>query len=174
MKTIRRGGDYLRAADPEWSNPLDGNYSMEHGGRWNPPKSFPIVYLCRDVKVARANVERKFSGQPFGPEDLDPKEAPVLVTTHVPLKNYLDVITDDGCIAAGFPDSYPFDSKGKIIPHATCQPIGQAAWDGRTPGLASRSAAINPTDTGEELAWFQRSKKLKQKNIQSFVEWFFS
>ena len=44
----------------------------ERGGRWNPPESFPVVYLCRSVPVARANVYRKLEGQPYGPEDLRP------------------------------------------------------------------------------------------------------
>ena len=172
MKTIRRSGDYLRVADPEWDDPLDGNYSMRQGGRWNPPGSFPVIYLCMDIKVARANVERKFKDQPFGPEDLDPKEAPALVTTRIPLKNFIDVITDAGCIATGLPASYPFDVKGKMVTHETCQPIGQEAWDSNSPGVASRSAALEAPDGGEELAWFQRRTKLKLKNVQHFDEWY--
>ena len=34
---MRRGGDYLRVADPAWADPLDGRFSARRGGRWNPP-----------------------------------------------------------------------------------------------------------------------------------------
>ena len=74
----------MRVADPDWDDPLDGRYAGERGGRWNPPESFPVVYLCRSVPVARANVYRKLEGQPYGPEDLRRGTGPVLVRTTVP------------------------------------------------------------------------------------------
>ena len=54
MRTIARGGAYVRVADPSWRNPLDGGYSQRVGGRWNARGAFPVVYLCRSVSVARA------------------------------------------------------------------------------------------------------------------------
>ena len=76
MRRIRRGGAYLRIADPAWVDPLDASYSMVRGGRWNPPESFPVLYLNRDLLTARANLERKFAGRPYGPETLDPAQRP--------------------------------------------------------------------------------------------------
>ena len=62
MRHIRRGELYFRVADPNRRNPLDGSYAAKSGGRWNPPNSFPVVYLNRDIRVARANVAGKFLG----------------------------------------------------------------------------------------------------------------
>jgi hypothetical protein len=76
---IARSGRYLRVADPSWSDPLDPDHARERGGRWNPPHSFAVLYLNRDRQTARRNVDRLLADQPYGPEDLDPTEAFVLV-----------------------------------------------------------------------------------------------
>ena len=115
MRHIRRGGAYSRVADPHWENPLDGSHARRSGGRWNPPGSFSVVSLNRDVRVARVNVARKFRGRPYGPELLDPHEAPVLVQTTVPEANYVDIITDEGCMNAGLPKQYPNDPTGGVV-----------------------------------------------------------
>ena len=43
-------GDHVwwRIADPAWSNPLDPDFAWRRGGRWNPPDSFPVLYLNED------------------------------------------------------------------------------------------------------------------------------
>ena len=127
MRTIRRGGPYLRVTDPGWDDPLDGSFAAQRGGRWNPPESFPVVYLCRSIEVARANVYRKLAGQPYGPEDLRPGNGPVLVRTSIPEARYLNVVTDAGCRDAGLPRTYPLDSRRRIVPWRRCQPIGLRA-----------------------------------------------
>ena len=73
--SIRRGGPYLRVADPDWDDPLDGRFAAERGGRWNPPESFPVVYLCRSIAVARANVYRRAGATALRAEDLRPEAA---------------------------------------------------------------------------------------------------
>jgi RES domain len=170
MRTIRRGGPYLRVADPGWDEPLDGSFAAQRGGRWNPPESFPVVYLCRSIQVARANVYRKLAGQPYGPEDLLPENGPVLVRTSVPEARYLNVVTDAGCRDAGLPRTYPLDSRRQIIPWRRCQPIGLRAREGGLPGVAARSAA---TVGGEELAHFGR-RKLRRGAVRSFEDWFWT
>jgi hypothetical protein len=173
VRTIRRGGRYARVADPRWENPLDGRYAQARGGRWNPPDSFPVVYLCASVGVARANVLRKLEGQPYGPEDLRPNAAPALVWTTVAEARYVDAITSRGCVSAGLPQTYPRDQAGAPIGWDACQPIGQAAWDGGAPGIACRSAAPQATAGGEELAWFMRGRsRLRRRGTESFDEWF--
>jgi hypothetical protein len=167
MRTIRRGGPYLRVADPDWDDPLDGRYAAERGGRWNPPESFPVVYLCLTVAVARANVYRRLEGQPYGPEDLRTESGPVLVRTRVPGDRYLNVITDAGCRDAGLPKTYPRDSRRRIVTHGRCQPIGQRAWEAGLPGVAARSAWA----PGEELAYFG-SRKLRRGAVRIFDDWF--
>jgi hypothetical protein len=168
VRTIRRGGPYLRVADPDWDDPLDGRHAAERGGRWNPPESFPVVYLCRSIEVARANVYRRLRGQPYGPEDLRPGAGPVLVRTRVPEDRYLNAITDAGLRNLGLPKSYPLDSRRRIVPHSRCQPIGLRAWEAGLRGIAARSAAARP---GEELAYFGRHK-LRRGAVRAFDEWF--
>lgn len=162
----------MRVANPDWDDPLSGEYARAAGGRWNPPGSFPVVYLNRDERVARANVRRKYEGLPYGPEDLDPLTAPILVGTDVPRDRYIDIVTGGGCEAAGLAASYPRDDSGATIPHASCRPIGQAAWDGGAPGIACRSAAPAAPPDGEELAFFVRGARLTPFTVRSFEEWF--
>lgn len=174
MLRLRRGGPYLRVADPDWRDPLNGSFAQKTGGRWNPPGSFPAVYLNRDVRVARANVARKFTGRPYGPELLNAEEAPVLIHTTVPNQEYVDIITDEGCEAVGLPKSYPLDSDGKPVPQERCQPIGVQAWAQGEAGIACRSAAPGAPRDGEELAWFHRSTTapLRIEQRIPFEKWF--
>lgn len=162
----------LRVADPGWTDPLDARYAKATGGRWNPPGSFGVVYLNADTHTARLNVERLFSGQPFGPEDLDPYEAPILVAADLADGEYADIVTDEGCIATGLPVSYPDDTTGQRIGHAVCQPIGQEAYDEGLQGVAHRSAAPGATFADEELAWFDRGDTLTESERWTFEDWF--
>ena len=170
MRSIRRGGAYLRVAERGWADPLDGGFAAKRGGRWNPPESFAVVYLCHSVEVARANVYRKLAGLPYGPEDLQPGSGPVLVRTAVPEDRYLNVITDVGCRDAGLPMTYPLDGRRRIVPWRRCQPIGLRAWEAGVPGVAARSAAAVG---GEELAYFGR-RKLRRGAVRSFEDWFWT
>ena len=47
------GWTWWRIADPAWANPLDPSYAARRGGRWNPPDSFPTLYLNEDKVTAR-------------------------------------------------------------------------------------------------------------------------
>ncbi len=171
MKLIRRGGEYFRVADPRWTNSLDGSYSAERGGRWNPPGSFPVVYLNATVEVARANVARRFKGMPFGPEDMDPVEAPVLVTAAVADALYVDAVTAGGLAELGLPSTYPIDNDGRVVPHERCRPIGVRALESGERGIADRTAA-GAEISGEELAWFQREHSLEAEATADFDAWF--
>jgi hypothetical protein len=74
------------------------------GGRWNEAGSFPVVYLSRTKSVARKFVAHKLGDQPYSPEDLDPAAGPLLVTSDLENEDHVDVVTDEGCIAAGLPE----------------------------------------------------------------------
>jgi hypothetical protein len=174
VKTITREGRYLRVASPDWDEPLDGIYAADNGGRWNPPGSYGTVYLNRTQSVARLNVERLYVGLPYGPQDLDPDEAPMLVATDVPELDYLDVVADEGIADVGLPHSYPDDATGARVPHVVCQPIGQAAYDAGLPGVASRSAAPGATARDEELAWFERAVILVEQARWAFDDWYWA
>lgn len=171
LRQIRRGGLYWRVAEPDWPNPLDGTYAATKGGRWNPPGSFAVVYLNASRAVAQAYVRRKYRDLPYGPESLEPAEAPILVETEVPADDFVDIITNEGCRASGLPSSYPTD-KGIEVPWSRCRPIGVRAWDEGRPGIACRSAASGGPPYAEELAWFERARKLAVLRTHRFEDWF--
>jgi hypothetical protein len=169
FRRVVRGGRYVRVVDPDWSRPLEGRFAAERGGRWNPPGSFPVVYLCREDAVARAIVLRRFEGLPYSPLDLRPERRPDLVETDVPRDRFVDVVTDDGCAASGLPRTYPRGPGSREVGWDRCRPIGLAAWKQAEPGIACRSAAAD----GEELAWFQRGRsRLRVRRRRSFDDWF--
>ena len=171
MRLIRRGGPYLRVAEPDWDDPLDGGFAAERGGRWNPPESFPVVYLCRSIEVARANVYRKLAGQPYGPEDLRPGSGPVLVRTTVPEDRYLNVITDAGCRDAGLPATYPLrqpppDRALAAVPADRPAGLGGgAARGGRPERRAAAVARSSRTSGGASCA---------AEPSAAFEDWFWS
>ncbi len=173
FRHVRRGGRYLRVADPSWVRPLDGRYARDRGGRWNPPGSFPVVYLFGAIDVAHSFVLSRFEGHPYSAFDLRPESGPDLVETDVPDDRFVDVVTDDGCRAAGLPASYPREGDGTTVSHERCRPVGVAAWEGGEPGIACRSATVRERDTGEELAWFTRGPRgLRTRRRRSFPDWF--
>jgi RES domain len=173
MRTVERGGTYVRVADPAWRNALDGSHAMRSGGRWNPSGSFPVVYLCGSVEVARAIVYARLVDQPYGPEDLDPGAAPVLISTRVATGRYADLLSPRGLDSAGLPRSYPRDGRGRRIGWSRCQPVGVAAFEDGHPGIACRSAAPTAPADSEELAWFQRGRRrLRVASRRRFDEWF--
>jgi len=169
---VSRGGIYVRVADPDWDDPLSGEYARARGGRWNAPRAFAVVYLNADERVARANLLQRFAGLPYGPEDLEPAAAPVLVSTVVPDGDAADVVSDAGCAAAGLPVTYPLDQDGAEVPHERCRPVGRAAWDAGLRGIACRSAARAAPPGGEELAWFPRGDALVALQTRPFADWF--
>jgi len=174
FRHVSRGGSYFRVADPNWPDPLDGLPGVATGGRWNKPGSFPVVYLNRTRSLARKFVAHKLRHQPYAPEDLDPATGPILVSVDLDDRHHVDVVTDDGCIAAGLPGSYPRSDDGETIQHEVCQPIGRTAWDEGEPGIACRSATETAVAADEELAWFQRTERLTAASMEPFTGWFFA
>ncbi len=168
IKTARIGGSYHRVADPDWSDPLDASFAAAAPGRrWNPP-GLACLYLSADLATARANVGRLFEGLPYGPEDLDPLTAPILVEVTVPNGEAEDAFTDDGLFGLGLPASFPYDSGGDLIPHATCQPIGRSVFEAGLDGVDCRSAVPSGL---RELAWFPRGVGAREVSRSSFDQW---
>ncbi len=168
MITTPIGGVYFRVVDPDWIDPLDPQFASDSSGqRWNPP-SVPCLYLNADVVTARANVSRRFDGLPYGPHDLDPATAPLLLGVEIPAGTATDAYTDDGLVAVGLPVTYPHDDNGDVIPHDVCQPIGRAVFEAGLDGVDCRSAAVG----GDcELAWFPRSSITHGTSRQAFQTW---
>ncbi len=173
MRHVTRGGRYLRVADPNWQDPLSGEYAQAKGGRWNAPGCFDVIYLNASRNVARAQVRHKLEPRGIRPEDLDPSQGPVLVQAEVPEDRYVDATTDRGLDSLGLPRSYPLDASGQVVAHAASRPIGQRAWDAGEPGIACRSAARAASGGGEELAYFNRTP-LRVGQAEQFGDWYWS
>ena len=174
FRHVTRSGRFLRVADPDWRQPLDPSFAAVRGGRWNPPSSFPVLYLCATPAVARVVVLGRFAGLPYGLLDLRTDRRPVLIETDVPTHRAADVVTDAGCRAASLPPTYPYDARGRKIGWGRTQPIGAAAWEQDERSIACRSAALPKGRDGEELAWFVRGRadRLAVSASRSFDDWF--
>ena len=167
MKTVPLEGVYCRVADPEWADPLDPSYAASRGQRWNRP-GMECLYLNRDEDTARANVLRRFAGLAYGPEDLDPATAPVLVEVTVPAGQAADAYSGDGLVSLGLSHTYPHNAGGSLIPHSACQPIGEAVFDAGLDGVDYRSAAAGGD---RELAWFPRGAAAQKRSRRTFDDW---
>lgn len=173
MKTeiLADGHVWLRVADPGWDDPLDPSYAEIHGGRWNPPASFPTLYLNEDLPTARAQVVSLLRGSPVTPDDLD--DGFDLVTATLPRSQEVaDAVTDAGLDALGLPETYPHHRNGRPVRHETCQPIGEAVKGAGLRGVRARSAATED-GSGRELAWFpaRESSRAALMRRLAYREW---
>lgn len=98
----------------------------------------------------------------------------VLATADLPSRDYVGVVTDDGCLGVGLPTTYPLDASGEVIGHESCQLIGWEAWRTHEVGIACLSATVGAASQDEELAWFQRGKVLRPDRVLAFSDWFLS
>jgi hypothetical protein len=173
-RTIQRSGSYNRLAEPGWADPLDTSYSKQTGGRWNPPGSFGVLYLNRDLRMARLQVQHKLRGQPYGVEDLEESRQHDLVSVDVTERDWLDCVTAPGLEATGLPSGYPRYRNGRPVRQVACQPIGQAAFDDGLGGIACRSAVDGARPADEELAVFDRvaGADVRMTGRRPFADWY--
>jgi len=171
VERLRDGHRWLRVADEHWDDPLDPTFAQVHGGRWNPPHSFPVLYLNEDIDTARAQIRHLLAGQPVGPEDLDPPY--VLVTATLPRSQLVaDAVTDEGLIELGVPVTYPVEN-GMPVPWKRCRPVGVEVHDAGLRGVHCRSAATSD-GSGRELAWFPARPASRARPVGDpvpFREW---
>ncbi len=170
------GHAWLRVADPAWADPLDPTYAQQHGGRWNPPGSFPTLYLNEDVVTARLNLRLFAAGWPYEPEDLRDDTGPCLVTARLPRsQRVVDAHSREGVAAAGLPATYPLDGRGALVGHDTCRRVGAAAHAAGLRGVRCRSART-PEGAGRELAWFPATarSRARQVGVQPFAQWYYA
>jgi RES domain-containing protein len=175
--TVEIGGTYSRVADPDWDDPLDTDFSVATGGRWNAPGTFPVLYLNETLGAARANVFMRLAEQRrlgITLDMLDPLGLPVLVDVIVSPGTAVDLTSDDGLAAVGLPMSYPLDTAGERVDHARCRRVGAAAHEAQHQGIRARCAAPGAVRIDIELAWFRDkggSAELTGKP-RSFRDWF--
>jgi RES domain len=172
---LRDRHTWLRISDPAWVDPLDPTFAQTHGQRWNPPGSFPVLYLNEDLVTARLNLRLFIAGWPFEPEDLRDGTGPCLVSARLPRDQLVaDVHTPPGVTAVGLPQSYPLDTEGQLIGHEVCQPIGVAVRAQRLRGVRYRSARV-ADGAGREVAWFPATSRSRASLLAttSFEAWFY-
>ena len=173
-ETVPDAHVWWRIADPVWVDPLDPAFAQCHGGRWNPPDSFPTLYLNEDVVTARMNLRAFIAKWPYEPEDLRDDTGPILVACHLPRRQVTcDAHSPAGLHSAGLPNTYPLDPDGAPVPHTCCQPIGTKAKEAVLRGVRARSAR-SPDGAGRDLAWFPATARSAARRVQTlrFVAWF--
>ena len=174
VDTLPDGHAWLRVADPDWNDPLDPSYAATYGGRWNPPGSFPTLYLNEDLPTARAQITALLEGSPVQPEDLDDGFDLVLAT--LPRSQEVaDAVGDEGLEGLGLPDSYPRYRNGRPIRHDVCQPIGEAVRIAGLRGVHARSAVLDD-GSGRELAWFPVRETSRATPVRRLVfrDWWYA
>jgi hypothetical protein len=146
---------WLRITRPHYGDPFDPTFAQRDGGRWNPPDSWPTLYLNADLVTVHAQVRHLFVGRGIEPDDLD-DDAPIrLAAATLPRRQRAaDVVTSDGVTAVGLPPSYPLDERGEEIPHQTTRAIGVEVHDAGLRGVLCRSAA----GIGREFAWYPAAR----------------
>jgi len=145
------GHVWLRITRPQYSDPFDTAFAQRGGGRWNPPHSWPTLYLNEDRVTVHAQVRHMFAGRAIDPDDLDDNAPFHLAAATLPDRQRVaDVTTAAGATAAGLPATYPLDENGKLVAHNVTQPVGAAARGRSLRGVWCLSAAL----AGRELAWF--------------------
>jgi hypothetical protein len=161
------GRRWLRVADPDWSDPLDPTFAGRSGGRWNPPGSFPVLYLNEDVRTARANLAAFVAGWPYELEDLRADRAPCLAVARLPRSQFVaDAHSPAGLRALGLPRTYPLDATGALVPKERCQPLGSAV---EAAGLKKRIKKKSK-EKKRKSKCNKKLKKEKYKRVKSKIK----
>ncbi len=174
VEIVPDGHSWWRIADPAWADPLDPGFAQRGGGRWNPPDSFPTLYLNEDTVTARLNLRAFIDGWPYEPEELREDNGPVLVECTLPRRQVVcDMHTRAGVRAAGMPVAYPLDRDGAVVAHGRCQLVGRRAKAQGLRGVRARSARSRD-GAGRELAWFPASVRSVAGRLATlaFPVWF--
>jgi RES domain-containing protein len=172
MKHVERGGLHFRVCDPSWADPLDTAFSKHHGGRWNAPGSFGVLYLNATVAVAAGNARRAYEGEIATLFDLLPEQRPDLQLVTVSPMRVVDATTDAGLRSLRLPASYPAGATWDA-----CRRIGARAYTAEENGIACRSAnateRTNEIVEGEELVVFDTALGFVSRAERvPFVQWY--
>ena len=165
---------WWRIADVVWRDPLDPSFAQRRGGRWNPPDSFPTLYLNEDLVTARLNLRNFIAGWPYEPEDLREDTGPILIGTQFAASTNCLRCALEARGRRGRPaGDLPFRRGGTRIPHARCQSIGARAKAAGLRGVRARSAQSRD-GAGRELAWFPATARSVARRTETltFEDWF--
>lgn len=83
-----QAGEAFRHMAAKWDDPLSGEGARIRGGRFNPPDSYPVLYLCTTRPCAVAELHQLGQRQMIGVEGLLPR---VLYRYEISLDEVLDL-----------------------------------------------------------------------------------
>ncbi|MDQ3914585.1 MAG: RES family NAD+ phosphorylase [Actinomycetota bacterium] len=152
-------GDVCRHIGPG-VHPLSTTGAQTLGGRWNPPNSFPTLYLALSDETAAAEFYRRAQGEHRDPEDLLPRR---LHRYRVLLSAVLDLRDDQvrADLGIAMEDLVSND-------RSFCNALGDAAHYVGFEGLLAPSA----TGTGEVLVvFFDRLKAESDVEPTVHTDW---
>jgi RES domain-containing protein len=134
-------GEAFRHLGPR-IDPRSGEGARIQGGRWNPPNSFPVLYLSPREDAVIAEFYRRAEREGRPPEDLLPRK---LCRYNVRLEAVLDLTEGSALRQTGLTatDISSYDM-------SRCQTVGHAAYYVGLEGLLAPSA----TGVGQALALF--------------------
>ncbi len=158
MRHVTRGGVHLRVCDATWKDCGNTEPSKRFGGRWNAPRSFGVLYLCRDKTVAAANARWIYERDGrFTLFDRAPGRRPYLQQFAVQPSRFVDAATQAGMASLALPKRYPVTGS-----YAACRRVGSRAYAAGESGIACLSAAEATLSgvVGEELALFDSAIRL--------------
>ncbi|MGI8793714.1 MAG: RES family NAD+ phosphorylase [Acidimicrobiales bacterium] len=136
-------------------DPLSGEGARLHGGRWNPPDLFPVIYLAVPATTCMLELE------------IAAADNHIDVATQLQVPYKLHTIRVDDIAVLDLRDMQtqanlglePDDLSG---PWDACQPIGHAAWFLELAGVLAPSA----TGVGLTLALFEHRAKPEQIHVE--------
>jgi RES domain-containing protein len=140
-------------------DPLSGEGARLHGGRFNPPGSFPVLYICQSRSCAVAELKRLGEHQPIGVVGLLPRS---LYRYEIDLEGVLDLGNDRirAQIGLGLDVLTGRD-------WTACQELGVAAHALGVTAVSSPSA----TGVGDVIAVFVQHAGLGRLEPEFVEEW---
>ncbi len=162
---------WLRLTKLHYGDPFNTSYARRHGGRWNPPTSWPTLYLNENMTTVHAQLRHLFLGRGIEPDDLDDHAPVLLAAATLPRRQHVaDIVSADGIASAGLPVTYPVDDDGEEVGHDITRPVGEHVHAMGLRGVWCRSA----TQIGRELAWFPAMRSVARPawpQPQSYRSW---
>lgn len=153
-------GEGWRHLSPSY-DPLSGEGARIRGGRFNPPGSFPVLYICRSRPCVVSELERLGTSEGIGVEALLPR---ALYKYDLALERVLDLT--NLAVRAGI----GIDLDVLVAPDWTvCQEIGAAFHALGAQGIVSPSA----TGVGEVLALFMQNLGMGHVGPNYVEQWRF-
>jgi len=151
-------GDAYRHLAPRY-DPLSGEGARIHGGRFNPPESFPTLYLCSSRECAVAELRRLGQRQVFGIQGLMPRR---LFRYELRLQRVLD-LCDAGVLERLGIAGQELVGEDRSLTRA----LGEAAYAASFQAVRSPSA----TGVGQILAVFPELLGAGELEAQLVGEW---